>query len=514
MIAIRSFPFTVVISLVYTSFINHKVICKKNPPLESAENMLHLINWNAFKERPKRFLILDLTMLTIAVLHLLLLLFDTTYLHLRSTYLTWVPAVAGVYDPMKGIEPHRFTQHYLTAADQYFAACPQVSNRQRIIMQRLSEQMVEENPFAQARLSGLLEQVKEQMRIHTSITNSSKQAFNFYWKNACNDSEQAFYQSEIKPLIELNYWRRTGTNGRSIDYFLYVDLFFVSLYLLEFLISWMLAIRRFGKEQKILYPLYHWYDLVSCIPLQQFRLLRLLRIGVIFYRMVRSDYIRLRKSGIYRALVRYQSIVMEEVSDQVALNILSNIQAKTKLGTNRDLLEETLSSHRGEIRDVIVNNLQTLELPTLQSRQPEIVVEIAQVVMQSIAATDDYQKLVRLPLVRPVVEQLVNEHKIAVLTEQAMDAFLENWQARLKSEQMQSLLSDLIDDLLDQAIRLSLNERIQDLMEDINLQILEELKESSTAKIWRTEQKELLVERVAKREALEKKRKIKREGKP
>ncbi len=476
--------------------------------------MLHLINWNAFRERSKRFLILDLTMLSLAVVHLLFLLFDTTYLPLRSTYLTWAPGITRAYDPMKGIEPHRFTQHYLASAEQYFAACPRVTSRQRSTMQSLSNQMVEENPFARARLSGLLEQIKEKIRIHTTITNSSKQAFNFYWKNACNPSEQAFYVNEIKPLIALNYWRRTGTNGHPVDYFLYMDLFFVSLYLLEFLVSWILAIRRLGKEQKFLYPLYHWYDIVSCIPLQQFRLLRLLRIGVIFYRMVRSDYIRLRNSGIYRALVRYQGIIMEEISDQVALNILNNIQAKTRLGTNRDLLEETLSSHRQEIRDVIVSNLQTLELPTLQTRQPEIVVQIAQVIMDSIEATDDYKNLVRLPLVRPVVEQLVNEHKIAVLTEQAMDAFLDNWQERLQSEQMQSLLRDLIDDLLDQAIRLSLNGRIQDLMEDINLQILEEFKESSTAKIWRAEQKDLLVERVAKREAVQNKRKLKRNQDP
>lgn len=462
--------------------------------------MLHLINWKAFRERPKRFLLLDLGMLSLAVVHLLLLFFDVTYLHLRSTYSHWLPAVVQAYDPMKGIEPHRFTEDYQSAAHRYFLNCPRVSTKQVRDMQQRSQEMIEENPFEGADLSGALEQMKARMRNHTSINNSSKQAFDFYWKQACSPGEQQFYMTEIEPLLQLNYWRRTGTNGKPVDYFVYVDLFFVSIYLLEFLMSWILAIRRFGKEQKILYPLYHWYDIVSCIPLQQFRFLRLLRIGVILYRLVRSDYIQLKHSALYRALMRYQRIIMEEISDQVALNILNNIQAKTKLGTNRDLLEETLRSHRHEIRDVIVANLQTLELPTLQTRQPEIVVEIAQVVMESIEATDDYQRLVNLPLVRPIVEQLLNEHKIAMITEQTMDAFLDHWQERLQSEKLQSLLCDLIDDILDQAIRLSLNERIQDLIEDINLQVLEELKESSTAKIWRAEQQELLVERVARRE--------------
>ncbi len=460
--------------------------------------MAQWINWKAFSERPKRFLLIDLGMLTLALIHLSLLLFDMTYFSMRPYYLRIVPALAQTYDPVKGVEKHRFTQTYLRASDTFFENCPSADQQQR--MRELSAEMIEENPFQRANMTGILEQIKERMRQHTAIENSSKQAFNYYWNNACAPGEKAFFERDIAPLIAQNYWRRIGTNGNFINYFWYLELFFISLYLLEFCVSWVLAIRRFGKEQRVLYPIYHWYDLVSCIPFPQFRFLRLLRVGIIVYRLIRSDYINLKNSKTYTAMIRYQRIIMEEISDQVALNILNNIQAKTRLGTNRDLLEETLNAHRTRIRDVAVSNLQHFELPTLQTRQPEIVAEIADVVMESIEATEEYQNLIRLPLVRPVVERIVNPQKIAGITEQAMDAFLEHWQERLQSEQMQSLLKDLIDDVLDQAVGLSLNQQIQDLIEDINLQILEELKASSTAKIWKAEQNALLIEKVAEQE--------------
>ena len=262
------------------------------------------------------------------------------------------------------------------------------------------------------------------------------------------------------------------------------------------MISWIWAIRKQGREQRVLYPIYHWYDWVSCIPLQSLRILRLLRIGAIFYRLIRSDFIDIRQFRVYRSLIKYQNILMEEISDQVAINILTNIQAKTRLGTNRDLLEETLRVNRDKIRDLIVSSLQRVELPTLHTRQLELVDNLAEMILSSIKATEDYRQLASVPLVKPLMDQVINHAKIARLTEQSLDAFLSAWSIKIQSEEMQSILSDLVDDVLDASIELSLNEHIQQLVEDINIQILEELKESSTAKIWRAEAQGLLIEKI------------------
>lgn len=49
----------------------------------------------------------------IALLNLLLVLFNLSYLSLRDTYLQYTPALVRLYDPVKGIEPHPDTEIYL-----------------------------------------------------------------------------------------------------------------------------------------------------------------------------------------------------------------------------------------------------------------------------------------------------------------------------------------------------------------------------------------------------------------
>ncbi len=463
-----------------------------------------IINWQAARDKHISHLIVDIVMLTLASLHLVLLLFDTTYFYLRPTYLKWTPIVTETYDPVKGIEPHRFTTQYQQQAAAYFKSCQQNGQVSESLQEKLvqfSTQMIDENPFERANLRGKLEVIKNNVSDYTK-TEGSKAALREFWQEGCQNiaARQRFYEQEIRPYLAINFWRGINTNGRPVNYFIYIDLCFIIFFLLEFILSWIWAVRKQGKEQRVLYPIYHWYDWLSCIPLQSLRMLRLLRIGAIFYRLIRSDFIDIRQFKIYRAMVKYQGIIMEEISDQVAINILTNIQAKTRLGTNRDLLEETLRVNRDQIRDLIVSSLQRVELPTLHTRQLELVDNLAEMIMSSIKATDDYQQIIKLPLMKPLVDQVINQSKIARITEQTLDAFLAAWSVKVQSSEMQSILSDLVDDVLDASIQLSLNEHIQQLMEDINLQILEELKESSTAKIWRAEAESLFLEKVTQRQ--------------
>jgi len=202
--------------------------------------------------------------------------------------------------------------------------------------------------------------------------------------------------------------------------------------------------------------------------------------------------------------MKYQKIIMEEISDQVAMNILTNIQAKTRVGSNKELIEETLTDHRIEIRDVILANVQNFELPTVQSRQHEMIDVISELIMDSIRATDEYRQMAHIPLARQVVDNLINQTRISRMTEQAMNGFIEGFHEKLQSDQMQSILSDLVDDVLDLTLKLSLNERIQQLIKDINVKILEELKENSIrSKVWQAAEQELLIERVLEREHAE-----------
>lgn len=49
----------------------------------------------------------------LALVNLLLVFFDLSYLNLRNVYLQVVPALTRLYDPVKRIQPHPQTDRYL-----------------------------------------------------------------------------------------------------------------------------------------------------------------------------------------------------------------------------------------------------------------------------------------------------------------------------------------------------------------------------------------------------------------
>lgn len=271
-----------------------------------------------------------------------------------------------------------------------------------------------------------------------------------------------------------------------MDWFLSVDLAFILIFLLEFLISWAVAIHRLGPDQKILFPLYHWYDIISCIPLRELRYLRLLRIFALYLRLYQAGIIRIQAHPLYHRFLKYQAILMEEISDQVAINILNNIQAKTRLGTNREMLEETLSFYRDEIREVILSNLQKFRIPTFHNHKQELSQLLAGLIWESIRHHSEYRRLKQIPLLNTALDQAINPIRLERMVSESLETLLEQLGIQMKTPKMQDFLKTLVDDILTEIISLLSDERLQVLLEDIHLKVLEELKKSSTAKTWKT----------------------------
>ncbi|MGJ8687323.1 MAG: hypothetical protein ACSHWQ_07580, partial [Spongiibacteraceae bacterium] len=62
--------------------------------------------------------------------------------------------------------------------------------------------------------------------------------------------------------------------------FFRIDLIFVSIFIAEFLSRWAFALFNKVYGHWLAYPILHWYDILGCIPVAEFRWLRILRIYV------------------------------------------------------------------------------------------------------------------------------------------------------------------------------------------------------------------------------------------
>ena len=112
--------------------------------------------------------------------------------------------------------------------------------------------------------------------------------------------------------------------------FLWIDLWFVTIFIIELLIRWGLAIKNKTYHKWFFYPFIHWYDVLGCIPVGSFRFLRLLRIISIVTRLQKLEIIDLTKTYLYGVFNKYLTIVTEEVSDRVVINVLSGVQDEVK----------------------------------------------------------------------------------------------------------------------------------------------------------------------------------------
>lgn len=449
-----------------------------------------IIKWEAVRQRHLSRLVIDLFMLVAAVANLSLILFDYSYLTFRDTYFRYLPALTQRYDKLKGIEPHRVTEGYLSQAqallDNFSRWTPVERASAQARLTDLSRQMIDEDPFQRAGKSGHLELIKERIRQEMHESESSKRAFAEFWRLTPDTlaARRLFFDQRIKPLIQVNFWRRIGTNGQFIDQFFYVDLVFVLIFSIEFFIMWGVAIKRHGPDQKVVFPLYRWYDVLGCLPLPQFRFLRLFRVYAIYRRLVLSDLVTIGEGPIHRLMRRWKDILSEEISDQVAIKILTDAQDDIRHGVHKAILEETVRAHKADLKQSLLDSARRMEERVLTTKHEEWVAFLAEIVERSIRDSDEFRRLAQVPFVSYQLNEMVSRERVTRLVDQSLTHVSKGIYHALYTEAGEAFMDSLLDDVLEEVIAISKEGMVEDLAERINLKLLEEFKRSVQVKKW------------------------------
>ncbi|MEC9482935.1 MAG: ion transporter [Halomonas sp.] len=262
-------------------------------------------------------------------------------------------------------------------------------------------------------------------------------------------------------------------------HFFTIDLFFVAVFVLDVLIGWALAIAERRYSRWYFYPFAHWYDVLGCIPLTGLRWLRALRIFSLCYRLQRLGLIDVRRWGLYRGLAKYYDILLEEVSDRVAVRLIGSVQEEIRQSDvfSRRIAEEVIAPRREKLVDEIARRLEDTLSNTCSRSRPSIARYISALVGRTMHESPEIQRLRRLPL----GSQLAN----------AMDQTLSGIALRLAEEAIDGLKSPEFDDLLRHFAASGFdaltetNTRSERITEQVLIGILELLKEQIAVKQWR-----------------------------
>lgn len=333
----------------------------------------------------RRNLWFERLMALIAAAQLGLVLFDLSYVPWRDFWLQGRfqlpllnlplklpigPQITQFYDPIKGIEPHRDTQQYLEALQLVEQTAQQqgIEAANLATMRQLSQEMLDSNPFQSANKSGTLEKLKNRLRKHispqTATKTSARDAFNQFWSPQHLtptrwQTEIAWFNQEITPLLQTNYYRSLGENGDFTNNFGLLEFPFALLFATEFAARTLYLSRRRSPRSADTSWLtqwgdamvWRWYDVLLFLPFWVIfpaaNLLRLIPVAL------RLDQAKLLSLGHLQG--QFNQLFVSSIADELTETVLAGAIAQTQLvlrqGNLSTWLLEALTKPRVEIND-------------------------------------------------------------------------------------------------------------------------------------------------------------------
>lgn len=191
------------------------------------------------------------------------------------------------------------------------------------------------------------------------------------------------------------------------DLLLY-DSYFTFFLIGELLLRWAVAIYRKTYHRWFFYPFVHWYDVLGSIPLPAFRILRLLRLVSILYRLQKMGVIDLTTSGPFPIIYKYYQILLEELSDRIVVNVLEGVQREVQAGGpfRQRLTEEVLFPRREIIVTWLASRLTETSAHAYDEHRERLSLYLEQRTRQAIASNTDLARIThRLPIVGATLER-------------------------------------------------------------------------------------------------------------
>jgi len=430
----------------------------------------------------------DLFMVWIVIINLTVILFDLTYLWLRPTYFTYLPVVTRVWDPVLGIRPHPLTNELIAEANtaqELFELDPtSPALVERVEKLRvLSARLFLENPFLRSGQTDDLDAIWVTM---ARATNHGGTHYNNpeiiaavadgFWSGPPELLNHRFelFNRRIEPLLAVSYFRGFDLDGQLIDRFWLIDLPFLVLFWIEFMVRWLLAIRRQKYARWYFFPIFCWYDLLSLIPVTALRPLRLLRVVSIYMRLRQSDLSRVGKDFLSRGVAYISNIITEEVSDRVAVRILDEYREEILDGTHVRIARATVEPRREEIEKVVVGQIRAILTDQDTIERFRLLLELN---LEN--AVNESESLHALPLPHVVVRPVVKAVGAVIL-----DTTLETISATIDSPEGQEALQAVADSILDALFYGPALAELESLAKAISIDVIDHIKDVVAVKKW------------------------------
>lgn len=230
------------------------------------------------------------------------------------------------------------------------------------------------------------------------------------------------------------------------DWFFAYDLIFVAIFLTELLAQWIYAARHKIYSHWAAYPFIHWYDVLGCIPVGSFRSLRILRIFAVLVRLQRRGIIDYTQWSLYQLFNRWYQIVLEELSDRIAVKILEGVQLELREGADleRKVIERVIMPRKQLLIDSISEKLAHTSKEIYSETQADIEAYIKQIVGEAIHQNPEISAVEKIPMLGVAVGKLL-DHAVTDIVCHSLENAVEN----MDRPEFKRIVTEVTDAVLD-----------------------------------------------------------------
>lgn len=224
----------------------------------------------------------------------------------------------------------------------------------------------------------------------------------------------------------------------------------VSIFVLEFFIRWGFSIYKKQYDKWFFYPFAHWYDILGCIPTGSFRILRLFRIIGLTLRLHKWGVINLNEYYIYKVILHYYNIVVEELADSVVVKVLEETKEEMQTGIplTDAIAENVIEPKKEAIVTWTTEHIQTgLQLKYADYRA-EIENYIQEIVDDAVKNNKEIKQIDKIPLLGGRIQHSLNS-AISNIVFGVIDRLMLDLADPEKSATISTIVNAIIDILLD-----------------------------------------------------------------
>lgn len=182
--------------------------------------------------------------------------------------------------------------------------------------------------------------------------------------------------------------------------FILIDLVFVAVFVAELLFQWARAIANGRYRRWYYYPFVHWYDVLGCIPVASFRFLRVLRAVAMVYRLQKLGLIDVTQTGPYRFFSYYLSVLVEELTDQVTLKLLDNVEREVHRGgpVAERIVDEAIAPRRDVLAQWLSQRVHMVLAQTYHQYEEDVRQYVEDVIEEAVHNNKEIRRLEQIPV--------------------------------------------------------------------------------------------------------------------